>query len=102
MRIALPQMNRKRFIRILAITAGLLSAAYVVTYYFITQSEPFEETVAFISASSLLREKVGEVQKVTLAPFGFSIEVVGGDGSADFECSVVGSKGSAEVHVLLK
>ncbi len=102
MRLALPEMNRKKFIRILAITAGLLFAAYAVTYYFITQSEPFEETVVFVSASSLLKENVGEVQKVRLAPFGFSIEVVGGEGSADFECSVVGSKGSAEVRVFLK
>ncbi len=90
----------------LKIIIGVVIVAVVISpfvgYYLAVSSEPYNFSKQVIQNSASIKQTVGEVQSIRLAPFGYSIKYTGPEGSAEFESRVIGSKGSANLNIKLK
>jgi len=80
----------------------ILLVAPFASHYMATNSEPFHYSTKAIEESVAVKESVGNVTSVQLAPFGYSVRYVGSQGWADFEIEVAGIKGSGILFVKLE
>lgn len=94
-------MRKKTKIVIVAVLLILVTTPFI-GYFMATSSEPFQHTKNAIQASPSIKEVVGDIQTVKLAPFGYSVKYSGPQGWANFETDVVGTKGSGTLFVKLE
>jgi hypothetical protein len=85
------------------IFAALAPIFYFASYWATIRSDAFAEARRFLKTSAEISEAVGDVEKISLDPFGYRIRgEAGGGGSAQFVVSVRGSKGSCGARMILE
>jgi|688.fasta_scaffold931194_1 hypothetical protein len=80
----------------------IVLATPVISYLLALNSEPYELTKRAVVADKEIRETLGEIRNVRLAPFGYSVKYTGPDGRASFETTIHGSKADGKVFVSLE
>lgn len=93
---------RKKYKYILLFVVIILIVSPFVGYFLAMTSEPFGYTSNQIKNSVQLQEKIGNIGKISLEPFGYSIKYRGSKGWAEFEISVNGSTGTGLLVVKLE
>ena len=87
---------------IAAIVLLILIASPVVGYFLAKGSEPFQYSKQAIERSALVKDALGKVKEVNLAPFGYSVKYSGPQGWAEFETEVIGDKGHGTLQIKLE
>ena len=75
--------------------------ACIAGYVLALRSDAYERANGFVMTSPFIRQQLGDVRKMRLHPFGFSIRVSGVSGRAEFSCSLEGTQGNGELAVTL-
>lgn len=94
-------MSKK--IKIIVATILLvLIVSPIVGYFLARASEPFEYSKKVIGTSTVVKDALGEVKEVKLAPFGYSVKYSGPQGWAEFETEIIGEKGHGTLQIKLE
>ena len=80
----------------------LFIISYPISYVIVLTSEPYQYVQKELMASDVIIKKIGTIKKVNLDFFGYVLKSDGAEKSADFQITVVGVKGKAEVNTKLK
>lgn len=80
----------------------ILLAAYPTSWLVVTHSDAYATAVDFVKTNPRVREGLGAVRDVSVAPFGYSIRFSGAHGTAHFDLTVSGETASATVYVELE
>jgi hypothetical protein len=85
--------------------SGLVAISVVapfVAYFIAKHSEPYRYFEKRVHNSLVIKEMVGEVESIKLAPFGYSVRYNGAQGWAQFETRVVGPQATGTLFVSLE
>lgn len=94
-------MSRKIKIGVLALIAVSVIATFAA--YFMTKtSEPHQYLEKTVHTSPAVKDVVGDVKSIKLAPFGYSVRYSGPQGWAQVETEVIGTKGTGTLFVNLE
>lgn len=80
----------------------LLIAASIAGYLIAKASDPYKFTEKMILNSSVIKDRLGEIKSIKLAPFGYSVMYSGSKGNADFEIEISGSRNNGVLFVVLE
>jgi hypothetical protein len=94
-------MGRKIKIAVLALIVVSVIATFAA-YFMAKSSEPYRYLEEVAHGSPAVKEVVGDVKSIKLAPFGYSVRYSGPQGWAEFETEVIGTKGSGTLFVKLE
>lgn len=94
-------MKRKYKFMLLFVVVILIVSPFI-GYFLAKSSEPFRYTSSQIKNSIQLQEKLGNINKITLEPFGYSIKYRGPKGWAEFEVNLDGTTGTGRLVVKLE
>lgn len=92
----------KKIKTIIVIALLVLTILPIAGYFLARASEPFEYLTQVIKASSTVKNFLGDVKEVKLAPFGYSVKYSGPHGWAEFKTEVIGEKAHGTLYVKLE
>ncbi len=98
MRVSVIKKKYQRYALMVICLTLLLS---IVIYMSARYSEPYEAAERFIRKNHLLKEVIGQINKMRLAPLGYAFHYGGVSGRAEFEVIIVGEKTDASVFIKL-
>ncbi len=88
-------------IKWVAIIVVIALLACIGGYVLALKSDAYERANVFVMTSPFIRQQLGDVRKMRLHPFGYSIRISGVSGHAEFSCSLEGTQGNGELAVTL-
>jgi hypothetical protein len=94
-------MGRKIGIAVAVLVAVSVIASFAA-YFMAKSSEPYRYFEKKANDSLVIKEVIGDVKSIKLAPFGYSVRYNGPQGWAQFETEVVGSKTTGTLFVKLE
>lgn len=90
-------------IKIIAVVGLLILIVSPIAGYFLARaSEPFEYSKTIIRTSAVVKDALGEIKEVKLAPFGYSVKYSGPQGWAEFDTEVIREKGSSPLQIKIE
>lgn len=87
---------------IVVVVLLFLFVSPIIGYFMAKASEPFQYSTKVIKNSVPVKEELGDVKVIKLAPFGYSVRFSGPKGWAEFETEVIGTKGSGTLNIKLE
>lgn len=87
---------------IIAVVVAILIITPIAGYFLAQSSEPFQFSKQAIQNSASIKQVIGDVRSIKLAPFGYFVKYTGPKGWAEFEVEVVGTKNSGTLNLKLE
>lgn len=95
--------NLKKFFLKFGLVFAILYPVLAGYIYFSTKSsDEYRVAVAYVQQSVEIKSQLGEVNDVSLAPFGINISHTGDSGKAQFSLYVSGSQAKGKIQVNLR
>lgn len=88
--------------KIIGIICLLLLTTPFIGYFIAKTSDPFQHARDVVFHSTVVRENLGEVISIKLAPFGYGVKYSGTQGEANFEIEVTGAERNGTLFVNLE
>ena len=89
----------RKFTRYFVIAAAITALSIPAAWFGVQRTDAYAAATSHARTSVDVLSHVGEVQKIDLAFFGYSIHVAGSDGSANFNLKLNGSIAKGTLHV---
>jgi hypothetical protein len=92
-------MKKRKLISIIAVTVIILISFFSVLYVIGIRSEPYAVAIDFIRSNTVITERLGELEYIRLAFFGYSVRYHGPNGYAEYKIYVIGNAAKGTVYL---
>ncbi len=90
------RITKRKFFLILLV---LIPLVYFLGYFIATAVGPYNQAKEFVYQNRILREKIGTITELKLAPFGYSVKMTGSHGLANYELRLKATNTNGKVFI---